>query len=56
MAFTVLEGEKSMIEAFSAFLQNLEFGMCNAIMRINEKIHDLNKFQRFNTEILKTYK
>ncbi|MGY5149834.1 MAG: hypothetical protein ACW9W3_07200 [Candidatus Nitrosopumilus sp. bin_68KS] len=45
-----------MIETFTAFLHNLEFGMYNAIMRINEKIHSLNKFQRFNTEILKTYK
>ncbi len=56
MVFTALEGEKSMIEAFTAFLQNLEFGLYNAIIRINEKIHDFNKFQRFNTEILKTYK
>jgi hypothetical protein len=56
MVLTVLEGEKSMIETFTAFLQNLEFGIYDAIIRINEKIHDLNNFQRFNTEILKAYK
>ena len=56
MVFIVLEGEKSMIETFAAFLQNLEFGLYNAIIRINEKIHNLNKSQRFSTEILKTYK
>ncbi|MBT8172931.1 MAG: hypothetical protein HKP26_00560 [Nitrosopumilus sp.] len=45
-----------MIETFTAFLHNLEFGMYDAIIKINEKIHGLNKFQKFSTEILKTYK
>ncbi|MDH3311868.1 MAG: hypothetical protein OEM28_01820 [Nitrosopumilus sp.] len=45
-----------MIETFPAFVPNLEFGIHNTIMIIKEKIHNLKKFQRFNAEILKTYK